>query len=327
MGRFNPDGSVGSCTACHTRHTFSIAQARKPETCGQCHLGPDHPQREIYEESKHGNLYAANGEKWNWSVPPGQWGPEDIEAPTCATCHMSGFGGALESTHNVSARLKWELEPAFSWTTDKEYLTGEKMFPIDRKIAARYEKIHDLPEGSLKEVPTGGPNPFATAKKFAPEIYEKYVGPGKWWEKGDTRYDALAGDAIRPSDEKREDMIAVCVQCHSRNWAEGDLNKADALIDVYNAVVLSIKKKYYDPIKEEGLDAGLEFNGKTEADNLWHEVWHHEGRIWRMGAFMQGQDWQHWEGAYEVADDGSHFAELLDELRVRKAVKEKLELE
>ena len=327
MGRFNPDGSVGSCTTCHTRHRFSLAQARKPETCGQCHLGPDHPQREIYEESKHGNLYSANGEDWNWDVPPGQWGPEDIEAPTCATCHMSGFGGELESTHNVSARLKWELEPAFSWTTDKEYLTGEKKFPIDPKIARRYEKIHDLPAGSLKEVPTGGPNPFATAKKFAPEVYDAYVGPGKWWEKGETRYDALAGDAIRSSDEKREDMIEVCVQCHSTRWAEGDLNKADALIDVYNAVVLSIKKKYYDPIKAEGLDADIKFNGKSEVDNLWHEIWHHEGRIWRMGAFMQGQDWQHWEGSYEVADDGSHMADWLDKLRVRKAVKEELGLD
>ncbi|NOY64512.1 MAG: hypothetical protein GXO97_03835, partial [Nitrospirae bacterium] len=128
MGRFNPDGSVGTCTACHTRHAFSIAEARKPEACGQCHLGPDHPQTEIYEESKHGAIFAAKGEHWNWDVPSGQWGPRDIEAPTCATCHMSGFGGAVESTHNVSARLKWELEPAFSWPTSEKYLKGDEKF-------------------------------------------------------------------------------------------------------------------------------------------------------------------------------------------------------
>jgi hydroxylamine dehydrogenase len=29
-------------------------RARQPENCGKCHLGPDHPQKEIYEESKHG---------------------------------------------------------------------------------------------------------------------------------------------------------------------------------------------------------------------------------------------------------------------------------
>lgn len=327
IGRFNPDGSVGSCAACHTRHTFSLAQARKPETCGNCHLGPDHPQREIYEESKHGNLVAANGEKYNWDAPVNEWGPNDIEAPTCAVCHMSGFGGAVKSTHNVSARLKWELEPVFSWPTSKEYWSGEKKYPIDPKIAARYEKIHDMPQGSLREVSTGAPNPFAAARKASPEVVKEYFGPGKWWSDDvKTRADAFGGDALKTPDEKREDMLAVCTQCHVRSWAEGDLNKADAVIDVYNAVVLAIKKKYYDPIKKEKLDEDIKFNGKSEADNLWHEVWHHEGRIWRMGGFMQGQDWQHWEGSYEVADDGSHFADWLDKLRVRKAVKEKLNI-
>jgi hypothetical protein len=324
IGRFNPDGSVGSCSACHTRHTFSLAQARKPETCGNCHLGPDHPQREIYEESKHGNIFASMGEEWNWDAPAGQWGPDDIGAPTCATCHMSAFGGAVKGTHNVSARLKWELEPVFSWPTSKKYLAGKEKYPIAKDVAKRYEKIHDLPAGSLKSVKTGAPNPFGMAKKFSPEIYKAYVGKGKWWSKGETRLDAFGGDALRDPDKKRADMLKVCTQCHSRSWAEGDLAKSDALIDTYNAVVLAIKLKYYDPIKKEKLDADIMFNGKSEADNLWHEVWHHEGRIWRMGAFMQGQDWQHWEGSYEVADDGSHFADWLDKLRVRKAVKEKL---
>lgn len=326
IGRFNPDGSVGSCSVCHTRHVFSLAQARKPETCGNCHLGPDHPQREIYEESKHGNLVAANGEHYNWTAPAGLWGPEDVEAPTCAVCHMSGFGGAVKSTHNVSARLKWELEPVFSWPTEPKYLTGKEKYPIPPKIARRYEKIHNLPPGSLKEVPTGTPNPFATAKKFAPDVYKAYVGPGKWWEKGETRLDAFGGEALRSPDAKREDMVAVCTQCHSESWARGDLAKSDAVIGVYNAVVLAIKKKYYDPIKKEKLDEDIKFNGMSEVDNLWHEIWHHEGRIWRMGGFMQGQDWQHWEGAYEVADDGSHMADLYEKLKLRKAVKEKLGL-
>ena len=111
IGRVNPDESLGSCASCHTRHTFSVAEARKPHTCGQCHLGPDHPQIEIYEESKHGNIYDALGEEWNWEAPSGEWGPDDIGAPTCATCHMSGFGGAVETTHDVGERLYWELQP------------------------------------------------------------------------------------------------------------------------------------------------------------------------------------------------------------------------
>jgi hydroxylamine dehydrogenase len=109
IGRVNPDGTLGSCASCHTRHTFSVAEARKPYTCGQCHLGPDHPQIEIYEESKHGNIYDARGESWNWTSD--DWGPDDIDAPTCATCHMSAFGGVVDATHDVGERLYWELQP------------------------------------------------------------------------------------------------------------------------------------------------------------------------------------------------------------------------
>jgi hypothetical protein len=63
IGRVNPDGSKGTCSACHARHSFSIAQARQPESCGRCHMGPDHPQIEAYYESKHGVMYEANKEK------------------------------------------------------------------------------------------------------------------------------------------------------------------------------------------------------------------------------------------------------------------------
>ena len=54
IGKPNNDGSIGTCTDCHARHSTSIALAREPETCGQCHMGPDHSQIEIYHESKHG---------------------------------------------------------------------------------------------------------------------------------------------------------------------------------------------------------------------------------------------------------------------------------
>lgn len=39
IGRVNPDGSRGSCAACHGRHSFSSALARQPENCGKCHMG------------------------------------------------------------------------------------------------------------------------------------------------------------------------------------------------------------------------------------------------------------------------------------------------
>ncbi len=110
VGRLNMDGSKGSCTSCHTRHRFSIMEARKPEACGQCHLGPDHPQIEIFTESKHGAIYDTFGDEYNWDSAPGSWTPGvDFRGPTCASCHMSGAGSVMTS-HDVTERLSWELQ-------------------------------------------------------------------------------------------------------------------------------------------------------------------------------------------------------------------------
>lgn len=108
MGNIYPDGSTGNCAACHTRHKFDIAEARKPEACANCHLGPDHPDIEVYNNSKHGLIYHMEGDEWNWDAPVDAWEPGDYRAPTCATCHMAGIG-QLKSTHNISERLYWNL--------------------------------------------------------------------------------------------------------------------------------------------------------------------------------------------------------------------------
>ncbi|MFW6189953.1 MAG: multiheme c-type cytochrome [Planctomycetota bacterium] len=112
-GRVNPDGSRGSCSACHTRHAFSIAQARRPEGCGRCHMGPDHPQMEVFEESKHGVLFHANRTKMNLASREWVLGVDYSAAPTCATCHM-GATPDQEPTHNAGTRLAWTLRPVVS---------------------------------------------------------------------------------------------------------------------------------------------------------------------------------------------------------------------
>jgi hypothetical protein len=118
IGRINPDGSNGACTACHSRHVFSVAQARQPEICGKCHLGPDHPQMEVWQESKHGARYYEGtqaGQSLNLDKPAGQWlpGREYAAGPTCASCHISATPNQ-KVTHDVGARISWTLRPAIS---------------------------------------------------------------------------------------------------------------------------------------------------------------------------------------------------------------------
>jgi formate-dependent nitrite reductase cytochrome c552 subunit len=117
MGRINPDGSKGSCAACHSRHSFDAALARQPENCGKCHLGPDHPQKEIYEESKHGIAYYANIDRMNLHSASWIVGIDYSAAPTCATCHMSPTKD-LPLTHDVGDRISWTLRPPISQKID-----------------------------------------------------------------------------------------------------------------------------------------------------------------------------------------------------------------
>jgi hydroxylamine dehydrogenase len=113
IGKPNDDGTIGTCTACHSRHTSSVALARLPSTCGQCHMGPDHSQIEIYDESKHGVMFAAQERLLNLNAAPKTLTTRDMFVPTCATCHMSGING-LKVTHDPSERLSYYLANAIT---------------------------------------------------------------------------------------------------------------------------------------------------------------------------------------------------------------------
>lgn len=122
MGRVNADGSWGSCSACHSRHEFSPEMARRPDNCGKCHLGPDHPQLEVYNESKHGIAYQKSVREMKLDKPGGEWilGRDYHQAPTCVTCHMGavsahGENKELNLTHDVGARISWTLRPKISY--------------------------------------------------------------------------------------------------------------------------------------------------------------------------------------------------------------------
>ena len=113
VGRPNDDGTIGTCTACHARHTSSVELSRLPTTCAQCHMGPDHSQIEIYEESRHGVLFNAQRALLNLNAPPGQLTTHDMFVPTCTTCHMSGINGH-HVTHDPSERLSYYLADAIT---------------------------------------------------------------------------------------------------------------------------------------------------------------------------------------------------------------------
>ncbi len=181
VGRLNLDGSKGSCTSCHTRHRFSVAEARKPEACDSCHLGPDHPQIEIYEESKHGTLYHAYKDQTNFDAAPGTWTPGvDYRAPTCAACHMSG-SGKVEGTHDVTERISWETQAPLTIRPSefKPFPAGtdwkverEKMKNICRNCHGD-SWIEDFYQGYDKAVEEYNEVYYKPARKMLDTLYEK----------------------------------------------------------------------------------------------------------------------------------------------------------
>ncbi len=150
------------CNSCHTSHKFSLQEGRDPEACASCHLGPDHPHKEMYETSLHGTVYKLTQN------------PE--RAPRCVTCHMPS------GTHDSS-------------------------FGIARGPVGTRSVVVDM-----KEVP------------------------------------------ISREEEKRrrEEMIGVCKGCHSRRFAEEQLENADRVKEE-GFKLMEAGKKPIQEMEKEGL--------------------------------------------------------------------------
>lgn len=234
VGRPNPDGSIGSCTNCHARHVSSVELARTPETCGQCHMGPDHSQIEIYHESKHGVLYNAQRGLMNLAARSDKLSTDDMPVPTCATCHMSGMEGT-KGTHDTSERLSYYL--------------------------------------------------FATVSDRRPT-----------YAKG------------------KANMKAVCLVCHTNPPILAFYGQAENVVKSTNTLVQEAEKIINGLRKEKlltpaPLDEPIEF--------VYFELWHHDGRTAKHGAFMGGADFVQWHGFYEIQSKMAKLKEMAAELRRR----------
>jgi len=98
------------CDGCHTRHTFSAAEARQPEACATCHNGVDHNEFENYLLSKHGTVYQTQGkQKWDFEAPlKDALSKGGYTAPTCQYCHFEFEGGF---SHNLVRKVRWAFNP------------------------------------------------------------------------------------------------------------------------------------------------------------------------------------------------------------------------
>jgi hydroxylamine dehydrogenase len=167
------------CDTCHTRHQFSAAEARKPEACATCHNGVDHNEYEQFLLSKHGTVYQAHGDSWDWEQPieeaiskGGQTGP------TCVFCHFEYDG---EFGHNVVRKVRWAFNPtpAIADNLDHPWFKERKEKWLktcsnchSEKFAKAYFEIID---GSIKQ----GLAKEQEAKAVLDALYEDGLLPGQ----------------------------------------------------------------------------------------------------------------------------------------------------
>jgi hydroxylamine dehydrogenase len=123
---------MASCDACHTRHTFSVQEAKQPQACQTCHMGFDHPQWEMYSGSKHGVRYLM---KQNKILPP------TASAPTCQTCHMQGGNHAVLTSWGFLA-VRLPMPEDKQWAADRvTILQGLGVLDPEGKPTGRLEAV------------------------------------------------------------------------------------------------------------------------------------------------------------------------------------------
>jgi len=275
MGRLNPDGSKGSCHACHSRHAFQAKLARSPENCGKCHMGPDHPQIEIYNESKHGIAFNANRERMALNKREWILGRDYSAAPTCATCHISGHmtpkGTTVGNNHDVGERISWTLRPVISARLN--LITYQDGYKEDYPETRALPKIGDRVDTIEKVVE----NEALVNKKVTRTV-----------------------KSILTWQERRSRMKAVCRNCHSDAHIDNFYKQFDDLVVLYNEKFAKPAQNFMNQLLA---DKVLSPNAPFEHEVQWvfWELWHHEGRRARHGASMMGPDYTHWHGMYEVS--------------------------
>ena len=275
LARLKSEGSMfghASCDACHTRHTFSVKEAKQPQACKTCHMGFDHPQWEMYSSSKHG----VRNELKQLGVLPA-----DTPAPTCQTCHMQN------GNHNV--RTAWG------------FLAVRLPLPEDKQWAA--DQVTILQALGVLD-PQGKPT--------------KLVGVVK------------AADIARLTQEdwqqERDKMLKTCQNCHSKNFAKGELEKGDKMIkaadhlmaqainivaDLYKDKVIPKPKNYpyAYPMLLTFHDAPTSIEQKLFVMFLEHRM-----RTFQ-GTFHASPDYALWYGWSEMQRDLTEIKELAHWMR------------
>nr|WP_130471539.1 multiheme c-type cytochrome [Candidatus Magnetaquicoccus inordinatus] len=265
-----------ACDSCHTRHTFSVAEAREPQACQTCHMGFDHPQWEMYSASKHGVRHLL---KQNKVISP------NAAAPTCQTCHMQ------KGNHEV--RTPW------GFLAVRLPLSEDKEWAADQVTILQALGVLD---------PEGKPTARLEAVKAAD----------------------VARLTQESFDAERDKLVKACVQCHSENFARGEMEKGDKMIReadrLLAAAIREIAGLYKDGILRQPKEYSYPFpdlltfhDAPTPIEQKLF-VMHLEHRMRTFqGTFHANPDYALWYGWSEMQRDLTEIRHMAKEMREKHA--------
>jgi hypothetical protein len=240
-------------------------------------MGPNHPQIEIYNESKHGIGFYSNIERMDINKR-GEWvlGRDYSAAPTCSSCHigsyMSAQGFVQGGSHDVGERISWDLLPAISKRVN--LVVFEDGYKED------YPEEEDLPSvgDEVVTVETVVENEKIVNKEVRRKVAE-----------------------VIYSDDKREKMIGACLNCHNDTYVDNFYDQYDEIVESYNEKFAEPARNFMDMLEEDGL---INPNAPFEKDVQWAywNLWHRASRQARHGASMMGPSITR-QGMYEVSEN------------------------
>lgn len=264
----------GKCDSCHTRHRFAAAEARKPQACQTCHMGFDHPQWEMYSTSKHGSIYAIEGQNWDWNFRLGEWFlnpydplPGTPRAPTCAFCHLPDGDHEVRTAWGFLAVRLAEKDPEWQGYRNTIFrglgVIDEQGNPTDRFQVVAAGQVARL-----------------TAED---------------WQ------------------AQRQRMIDRCSKCHNPSFAQDQMDRGDQVLKASDRLmaeaVETVEGLYRDGLLERPKDRPLNIDLLRfyQVDNpleqkLYVMFMEHRMRAFQ-GAFHLNPDYMHWYGWAEMKRD------------------------
>ncbi len=293
IGHFWPDGSVGECDACHAKHTFDIAVARNPYTCGECHIGPDHPHIEIWEESKHGNIFLTNQQNWdNLGYEAVEGEPPPLDAPTCTTCHMDATVD-LPATHDVGERLAWETQSPWTIRTTEAWGNGLTWPEKRRNMTSACRQCHARPfinryllEGDLAAIQYN--EIFREGKRWLDEMKEAGIiqTPG---------FEGLAPFGVAGYDEPPEEVSYHIWHHEGRRFRHGALMMGADYTQWHG--IWDLQKDLVEIIRyaaEHGLPEGEAWMASDDPAKFWlYPFYDVPGSVWGIDtlAYRMSDEW------------------------------------